>query len=116
MAPDYSHLELTALHEIALRLVRSDDFKYQLQSILDILSRYLGMQRGMISILDHHTGETWLDVAQGIDVEAGSISYRPGEGVTGKVAQSGRPMAIANLGSEALFLDRTGARKSLNRD
>jgi Nif-specific regulatory protein len=116
MAPDYSHLELTALHEIALRLVRSDDFKYQLQSILDILSRYLGMQRGMISILDHHTGETWLDVAQGMDVEAGSISYRPGEGVTGKVAQSGRPMAIANLGSEALFLDRTGARKSLNRD
>ena len=116
MAPDYSHLELTALHEIALRLVRSDDFKYQLQSILDILSRYLGMQRGMISILDHHTGETWLDVAQGMDVEAGSISYRPGEGVTGKVAQSGRPMAIANLGSEALFLDRTGARKALNRD
>jgi len=116
MVPDYSHLELTALHEIALRLVRSDDFKYQLQSILDILSRYLGMQRGMISILDHHTGETWLDVAQGMDVEAGSISYRPGEGVTGKVAQSGRPMAIANLGSEALFLDRTGARKSLNRD
>jgi len=116
MAPDYSHLELTALHEIALRLVRSDDFKYQLQSILDILSRYLGMQRGMISILDHHTGETWLDVAQGMDVEAGSICYRPGEGVTGKVAQSGRPMAIANLGSEALFLDRTGARKALNRD
>ncbi len=116
MAHDYSHLELTVLHEIALRLVRSDDFKYQLQSILDILSRYLGMQRGMISILDHHTGETWLDVAQGMDVEAGSICYRPGEGVTGKVAQSGRPMAIANLGSEALFLDRTGARKTLNRD
>ncbi|HBZ56408.1 MAG TPA: sigma-54-dependent Fis family transcriptional regulator [Syntrophobacteraceae bacterium] len=116
MAQEFSHLELTVLHEIALRLVRSDDFKYQLQSILDVMSRYLGMQRGMISILDHHTGETWLDVAQGMDVEAGSICYRPGEGVTGKVAQSGRPVAIANLGNETLFLDRTGARKALNRD
>jgi len=48
-------------------------------------------------------------------VQAGSICYRPGEGVTGKVAQTGRPMAIANLGDAALFLDRTGARKALNR-
>jgi Nif-specific regulatory protein len=116
MAHDYSHLELTVLHEVALMLVRSDDFKDQLQSILDILNRYLGMQRGMISILDLHTGEAWLDVAQGMDVEAGSICYRPGEGITGKVAQSGRPMAVANLGNETLFLDRTGARKALNRD
>ena len=69
----------------------------------------------MISILDLQTGEAWLDVARGVDVRAGSICYRPGEGITGKVAQTGRPMAIANLGDAALFLDRTGARKALNR-
>jgi Nif-specific regulatory protein len=56
-----------------------------------------------------------LDVARGVDVEVGKISYRPGEGITGKVAQTGRPMAIADLGKEAHFLDRTGARKALNR-
>ena len=43
------------------------------------------------------------------------ISYRAGEGITGKVAQTGRPMVIPNLGQEARFLDRTGARRSLNR-
>ena len=112
---DYNYLELKALHEVARALVRSDDLKEQLQSILDVLSKHLGMERGMISILDLQTGEAWLDVARGVDVQAGSICYRPGEGVTGKVAQTGRPMAIANLGDAALFLDRTGARKALNR-
>jgi Nif-specific regulatory protein len=116
MTDAFNHQELAALHEIARVLVRSDELREQLQKTLAVLSRRLGMQRGMISILDLHTGEAWLDVAQGVDVEAGSICYRPGEGITGKVAQTGRPLAIANLGNETLFLDRTGARKTLNRD
>lgn len=115
MIEKYSHAELAALHEIARVLSRPDELKDQLQSVLDILSGRLGMERGMVSILDLKTGEAWLDVARGVDVETGKISYRPGEGITGKVAQTGRPMAIADLGKEAHFLDRTGARKALNR-
>ncbi len=112
---NYSYLELRSLHEIARVLSRTDELKDQLSQTLDILSTWLGMERGMVSVLDLQTGEAWLDVARGVDVETGKISYRPGEGITGKVAQTGRPMAIANLGNETLFLDRTGARKSLNR-
>lgn len=115
MGENYSYLELRALHEIARVLSRAGELKEQLQETLDILSTWLGMERGMISVLGMHTGEAWLDVARGVDVEAGEISYQPGEGITGKVAQTGRPMAIANLGKETLFLDRTGARKSLDR-
>jgi Nif-specific regulatory protein len=115
MTDDFSLIELRALHEIARVLSRSRELKDQLQDTLDVLSTRLGMERGMISILDLQTGEAWLDVARGVDVETGQISYRPGEGITGKVAQTGRPMAIANLGKETHFLDRTGARKSLNR-
>ena len=115
MTENYSYLELRALHEIARVLAASGDLKEQLQQTLGILSTWLGMERGMVSILDLQTGEAWLDVARGVDVGTGEISYQPGEGITGKVAQTGRPMAIANLGKETLFLDRTGARKSLNR-
>jgi Nif-specific regulatory protein len=43
------------------------------------------------------------------------VTYLPGEGITGKVAQTGRPLACANLGRECHFLDRTGARRKLNR-
>ena len=115
MPDDFSLIELRALHEIARVLSRSSELKDQLQETLDVLSTRLGMERGMISVLDLQTGEAWLDVARGVDVETGQISYRPGEGITGKVAQTGRPLAIANLGKETHFLDRTGARKSLNR-
>ncbi len=115
MQKKYSYTELYTLHEIARVLASLDDIKDQLQSILTILSSNLGMERGMISILDFQSGEAWLDVAHGVEFEAGKIMYRPGEGVTGKVAQTGRPMAIADLGQEPLFLDRTGARKALER-
>lgn len=115
MPDDFGLIELRALHEIARVLCHSSELKDQLQETLDVLSARLGMERGMISVLDLQTGDAWLDVARGVDVETGQITYRPGEGITGKVAQTGRPMAIANLGKEAHFLDRTGARKSLNR-
>ncbi|MDD4998479.1 MAG: sigma 54-interacting transcriptional regulator, partial [Syntrophales bacterium] len=79
------------------------------------MSNRLGMQRGMISLIDRETGTAWLDVAHGVDIQGLDITYRPGEGITGKVAQTGRPMACANLGKAAQFLDRTGARRNLNR-
>ncbi len=112
---DYTYEELRALHKIARILADSSDIRYQLSKTLDVLSSDLGMQRGMISVLDLNTGEIWLDVAQGMTVAPGSVSYRPGEGITGRVAQTGRPIAVANLSNEALFLDRTGVRKRLDR-
>lgn len=115
VAEEYSYEELKALHEVARLLSHAGELKDQLQQTLDVLSRCLGMERGMISILDLQTGNAWLDVARGVDVETGKISYQPGEGITGKVAQTGRPMAVANLGNETLFLDRTGARRAINR-
>ncbi|MCF8038800.1 MAG: sigma 54-interacting transcriptional regulator [Desulfohalobiaceae bacterium] len=113
---NYSYIELKALHEIARVLAGSGFLKDQLSAVLDVLSRYLGMQRGMISILDLITGKVWIDIAHGVDVASGEVVYQPGEGITGKVAQTGRPMAISDLGDDALFLDRTGARKKLNRE
>jgi len=116
MTHPFSYQELMALYLVARTVSGDADFKEQLQTILDILSRQLGMERGMISILDLKTGLAWLDVARGVEVETGSITYQPGEGITGKVAQTGRPMAVADLGKETHFLDRTGARKKLDRE
>ncbi len=111
----FSYNDLWALYEIARILSSRDDIREQLKGVLDILSEMLGMNRGMISVLDLQSGEVWLDVAKEVEINGEKITYRLGEGITGKVAQSGRPMAIANLGKETHFLDRTGARKSLNR-
>ncbi len=111
----HDYEELAALHAIAKILAQPQELRDQLDQVLKEMSQRLGMQRGMISLLDRGTGEAWLDVAHGINIQGREVMYRPGEGITGKVAQTGRPMAVANLDQAAHFLDRTGARKLLNR-
>jgi len=113
----HSFEELAALHAIAKALAQPWDLRDQLEQVLGEMSARLGMQRGMISLLDRDSGEALLEVAHGVDLEGVDVSYRAGEGITGKVAQTGRPIAVPSLGQEALFLDRTGARRHLkNRD
>ncbi len=114
---DHTFEELAALHAVAKALAQSWDLRDQLEQVLGEMSARLGMHRGMISILDRDTGEALLEVAHGVDLEGVDVSYRSGEGITGKVAQTGQPIAVPSLGQEALFLDRTGARRYLkNRD
>jgi Nif-specific regulatory protein len=111
----HNYEELAALHAIARILAQPRELREQLELALQEMSNRLGMERGMISLMDRETGDVWLDVAHGVDIEGKNVIYQPGEGITGKVAQTGRPMACANLGKDALFLDRTGARRFLNR-
>ncbi len=111
----HNYEELAALHTIAKILAQPQELRDQLEEVLKELSLRLGMERGMISLLNRETGEAWLDVAHDVNIQGLEVMYRPGEGITGRVAQTGRPMAIANLGKETHFLDRTGARRSLNR-
>ncbi len=111
----HNYEELAALHAIAKIMAQHQDLRDQLEQVLKEMSQRLGMQRGMISLLDRSTGEAWLDVAHDVNIAGREVMYRPGEGITGQVAQTGRPMAVANLDQEAHFLDRTGARKFLNR-
>jgi Nif-specific regulatory protein len=111
----HSYEELAALHAIAKILAQPGDLRDQLEQALQEMSSRLGMQRGMISLLDREKKEVWLDIAHDVNIDGLEVSYKPGEGITGKVAETGRPMAVANLGKETHFLDRTGARRHLNR-
>jgi len=111
----HSYEELAALHAISKILAQPGDLRDQLEQILNEMSSRLGMQRGMISLLDRDKQQAWLDIAHDVNIEGLDVSYKPGEGITGKVAETGRPMAVANLGQETHFLDRTGARRHLNR-
>jgi Nif-specific regulatory protein len=94
---NYNFEEVTALHAIAWILAGPDDLKEQITLVLREMSTRLGMQRGMISLIDHETKEAWLDVVYGVDIKNRNITYLPGEGITGKVAQTGRPLAIESI-------------------
>ena len=106
---------LTALYQIAHFLASGQDLEVIMTKILEILENNVGMSRGMITILSPNNEELAVDVARGIsESDKKKGKYRPGEGITGKVVATGRPIAIPTLNQEPTFLDRTGARKGLN--
>ncbi len=104
------------MYGIARLLATETDIEKMLESILTLLSGDMGMRRGMITLLLRDFHEVHLDVAQGLKKkDIGSVRYGEGEGVTGRVIATGRPMAIPKLDKEPLFLDRTGARRRIDR-
>ncbi len=62
----HNYEELAALHTIAMALAQPWDLRDQLEQVLNEMNARLGMQRGMISLLDRDSGESWLEVAHGV--------------------------------------------------
>ncbi|HJX35082.1 MAG TPA: sigma 54-interacting transcriptional regulator, partial [Desulfatiglandales bacterium] len=108
--------EMECLYEIAKAMHGTLDLRKVLYKVLDLLAEHLGMNRGSISILNPETSEIHIEVAHGISTDAKRKGrYKLGEGVTGRVIETGRPMAIPRLTDEPLFLDRTGARSKIDK-
>ena len=103
--------EITLLHEISKVLTEYLDLEKSLYNVLNILSSSMNMVRGMISILNPVKNEIKIEVAHGISrsaMERGK--YKLGEGVVGKVIESGKSIVIEKISNEPLFLDRTATR------
>ena len=108
--------EVKCLYEITRAMHGTLDLRKALYKVLDLLEEYLGMNRGSISLLNRETSEIHIEVAHGISLSAKTKGrYKLGEGVTGRVIESGRPMAIPRLNEEPLFLDRTGSRSKIDK-
>jgi len=105
---------LAVLYNIAHLFASGRELEEVMVSLLETLEVQAGMKRGMITILSPENDELAVDVARGLsDEDKRKGKYRPGEGITGKVVATGRPIAIPVLNEEPTFLDRTGARKNL---
>jgi len=103
--------ELTVLFEISKILNSSFDLKNNLYRALKVLSDILDMQRATITLYDTDTNTLQIAVAYGLTEEQiAKGKYRVGEGIVGRVFQTGEPIIVPNIGKEPLFLNRTGAR------
>ncbi|MBI5897515.1 MAG: GAF domain-containing protein, partial [Desulfobacterales bacterium] len=106
--------EATLLYEISQALSESLDLKKSLYKVLDILSSSMDMVRGTVSILDPLRNEINIEVAHSLSLSTiERTKYKLGEGITGRVIQTGKAVAIPKISEEPLFLDRTAARKKL---
>jgi len=105
--------EITLLYEISKALNEHLDLRKSLYKVLDILSSSMNMVRGTITILNPVRNEINIEVAHGISKSAMSrVKYKLGEGITGRVIETGKGIAIPKISDEPLFLDRTASRKA----
>ncbi len=105
--------EHTLLYEISNALNVSLDLKKSLYQVLDILSNKMEMMRGTVTILNPLRDEISIQVAHGLSkagIERGK--YKLGEGITGRVIETGKAVVVPKISEEPLFLNRTATRKA----
>lgn len=103
--------ELTAILEVSKVLTSSFDLEGNLSQAMSILGTSLQLQRGCVFLLDPGSQELRIVAAHGLtSEEIRRGTYRIGEGIVGRVIESGQPMFVPDIGEEPKFLNRTGAR------
>ena len=101
------HVELVTIYEISKVLGSSLDLSITLREVLHVLSNHIGARRGMISLV-HESGDLHLVSASGVSHDEFLRGrYRAGEGITGRVFQTGVPCVVSDVSKEPLFLGRT---------
>lgn len=108
--------ELTVLYEISQLIGSSFDYHEVFSKILNTFHFHLGMNRGTITLLNPKTGELEIRAAHGMtEDEIGRGKYLVGEGITGRVAETGESMVVPQIEKEPLFLNRTQSREKLTK-
>ncbi len=103
-------IELATIYEISKILSSSLDLNKTAREVLGVLSSHLKMRRGMISLVQA-SGDLHVVEATGMSAEAAQRGrFRKGEGITGRILETGMPMVIPDVAKEPLFLNRTGSR------
>ncbi|HYA91373.1 MAG TPA: sigma 54-interacting transcriptional regulator, partial [Thermodesulfobacteriota bacterium] len=108
--------ELTVLYEISQLIGSTPNCQEVLLDILGTFHSRLGMNRGTITLLNPETGELEIRAAHGMtEEEVKRGKYLVGEGITGKVVETGEPVVVPQIEKEPLFLNRTQSRNDLKK-
>jgi Nif-specific regulatory protein len=108
--------ELQVLFRISQILAAGSGQRQMLAEVLDVLANDLGMTLGTIALLMPEGRELSVEVAHNLpDRQRRAVKYRLGEGIFGRVVQTGKPMIVPRVSQEPLFLDRLHNRKKVGK-
>ena len=100
------------LSELSEVFSQSMDTEKRLESILQLLNIHLEFQRGTVTIFDPETENILIQAAHGISSKSRKqVSYRVGEGITGKVVQAGKEIVVPDIRKDARFVHKTQERE-----
>jgi Nif-specific regulatory protein len=103
---------LADLLEVGQALSSTLDLRSALGRVLALLETNHGVLGGTVVLLEPGSQELSVEAAAGVSsARARRARYKVGEGITGRVVASGRPITVPQVGREPLFLNRTGVWK-----
>ncbi|AUB84172.1 GAF domain-containing protein [Candidatus Thiodictyon syntrophicum] len=106
--------DLLALLQISRIVSRGDDAESRIQDILRYLAVSHRLVRGRVLIADPDAREIYVRYAHGLTpVEVGRGRYRVGEGVTGRVFETGVAVLVADVHQDPGFLARVEDRDAI---
>jgi Nif-specific regulatory protein len=108
--------ELHALYRITKLIGGAVQLESSLSQILEILSDTLKMKRATLLLYDQITRRLTIKASCGLSTaEEMRGVYSPDEGIIGQIFRTKSPFVVPDINSEPLFLNRTGARQSLDK-
>ena len=117
MGPAEAHAgeirKLSTLLEASQALSTTLDLKEGLQRVLEILGTHHGAIRSTVVLLDDETGDVKIEASAGAITPGKRVRYRIGEGITGEVLQTGKPIVVPRVSREPRFLHRAAKRPEL---
>jgi Nif-specific regulatory protein len=102
---------LPLMNEMSRIASASNDLTETLQILLDVLKSHMKVVRAMVSLFEPGSGDIFIHQSFGLSEEEQARGvYFLGEGVTGRVVETGLPIVVPKIGEEPAFLNRTGSR------
>jgi Nif-specific regulatory protein len=99
--------KLGTLLEISRLLADTSNLKTAFAASLETLGRHHGLLRSFVMLLDSESEKIRIEASYGLNQDsAHHVTYRVGEGVIGRVVQSGKPVVVPQTSREPLLLNR----------
>lgn len=108
LADRSADLELVTIYEISKILTASLDFQRAVRETLNVMLTHLGMQHGVVSLVQEE-GKLHVVGAAGVPfAEDEDIVLDTETGVAGQIIRTGSPMVVPDITRDSLFVNRTG--------
>ena len=103
---------LNALAEVARTLARTGSQEDILREILRVLEERLDMRRATVMLLSPDGSELFVEALRSSETHpSDDARYRRGEGILGRVIETGKSLIIPSIEEEPRFQDRVHQRK-----
>src|SRR5438045_3257829 len=103
---------LSSLLDVSQALSNTLNLKSALHHVPELRARHHGAIRSIVTLLQGN-GELRVEASDGLEKPGSPVHYKVGEGITGRVVETGRPVVVPRASREPMLLHRASRRPEL---